>query len=84
MDYSADIKKFFKGEVYSDEKTLRAAREKFPEKTIVVAFHAHLYSRTRDLMKGFGAALALADEVLVAPIYPAREAPIPGPLRLLE
>ena len=25
MDYSADIKKFFKGEVYSDEKTLRAA-----------------------------------------------------------
>jgi len=60
------------------EKTLRAAREKFPEKTIVVAFHAHLYSRTRDLMKGFGAALALADEVLVAPIYPAREAPIPG------
>lgn len=60
------------------EKTLHAVREKFPNKKIVVAFHAHLYSRTRDLMKGFGEALALADEVIVAPIYPAREEPIPG------
>ncbi|MDO8482108.1 MAG: cyanophycin synthetase [bacterium] len=60
------------------EKTLHAVREKFPDKKIVVAFHAHLYSRTRDLMEGFGEALARADEVLVAPIYPAREEPIPG------
>ena len=60
------------------EKTLHAVREKFPDKKIVVAFHAHLYSRTRDLMKGFGQSLARADEVIVAPIYPAREEPIPG------
>ncbi|MDO8551920.1 MAG: cyanophycin synthetase [bacterium] len=60
------------------KKTLRAVREKFPGKRIVVAFHAHLYSRTRDLMKGFGEALAKADEVIIAPIYPAREEPIPG------
>ncbi|MDP3965898.1 MAG: cyanophycin synthetase [bacterium] len=60
------------------EKTLHAVREKFPGKKIVVAFHAHLYSRTRDLMKGFGQSLARADEVIVAPIYPAREEPIPG------
>ncbi len=59
-------------------KTLHAVREKFPNKKIVVAFHAHLYSRTRDLMRGFGEALSGADEVLVAPIYPAREEPIPG------
>ncbi|MEK7106828.1 MAG: Mur ligase domain-containing protein [Patescibacteria group bacterium] len=60
------------------EKTLHAVREKFPGKKIVVAFHAHLYSRTRDLMKDFGEALAHADEVIVAPIYPAREEPIQG------
>lgn len=60
------------------EKTLQAVREKFPDKKIVVAFHAHLYSRTRDLMQGFGKALARANEVIVAPIYPAREEPIPG------
>lgn len=60
------------------EKTLQAVREKFPDKKIVVAFHAHLYSRTRDLMQGFGKALARADESIIAPIYPAREEPIPG------
>lgn len=60
------------------ENTLQAVREKFPDKKIVVAFHAHLYSRTRDLMKGFGEALAKADEAIIAPIYPAREEPIPG------
>src|SRR3989338_2864127 len=59
-------------------KTIEAARETFPRKKIIVAFHAHLYSRTRDLMKGFGQSLARADEVIVAPIYPAREEPIPG------
>jgi len=60
------------------ERTLHAVREKFSSKKIAVAFHAHLYSRTRDLMKGFGEALAKADEVIIAPIYPAREEPIPG------
>ena len=60
------------------EKTLHAVRDKFQGKKILVAFHAHLYSRTRDLMKGFGEALAKADEAIIAPIYPAREEPIPG------
>jgi UDP-N-acetylmuramate--alanine ligase len=54
------------------------ARKEFPDKKLVVAFHPHLYSRTRDLMDGFVEALLLADEVLLAPIYPAREDPIPG------
>src|SRR3990167_7913889 len=31
-------------------ETLKAAREKYPGKKLVVAFHPHLYSRTRDLM----------------------------------
>ncbi len=60
------------------KKTIRAAREKFPEKKLMIAFHPHLYSRTRDLMDGFAEALALADGVILAPIYPAREAPIEG------
>lgn len=78
----------FKGEtpqgalVYDDyahhptaiEKTIEAAREQFPEKRIVVAFHPHLYSRTRSLMNEFGRALATADESVIAPIYAAREA----------
>jgi UDP-N-acetylmuramate--alanine ligase len=58
--------------------TLEMARNEFPDKRLVVAFHPHLYSRTRDLMEGFVEALSLADEVILAPIYPAREDPIPG------
>lgn len=54
-------------------KTIEAAREEFPEKRIIVAFHPHTYSRTRSLMQEFGAALALADEAIIAPIYAARE-----------
>lgn len=60
------------------EKTLEAARQKFPGKKIVVAFHPHLYSRTRDFMDKFAVALSQADEVVLAPIYAAREQPIEG------
>lgn len=60
------------------KETLKATREKFPDKKIIVAFHPHLYSRTRDLMENFAKAFSDADEVLIAPIYAAREAPISG------
>ncbi len=59
-------------------KTIEAARQKFPDKKIIVAFHPHLYSRTRDFLDAFASALATADEVVLAPIYPAREEAIPG------
>ncbi|HEY4514163.1 MAG TPA: Mur ligase domain-containing protein [Candidatus Paceibacterota bacterium] len=59
-------------------KTIAAAREEFPGKKIIVAFHPHLYSRTRDLMDDFARSLALADEIVLAPIYAARENPITG------
>lgn len=52
--------------------TLKALRAKVKGK-IFVAFHPHLYSRTRDLLDEFATAFADADEVLVAPIYAARE-----------
>ncbi len=57
--------------------TIEAAREKFPDRKIVVVFHPHLYSRTRSLLQGFAEALAAADKAIVAPIYAAREAPDP-------
>lgn len=55
------------------EKTVTAIKKHFPGKEVVVAFHPHLYSRTRDFMDGFGNALALADVAYIAPIFAARE-----------
>lgn len=54
------------------KETLRALREKALGR-IIVAFHPHLYSRTRDLFDGFVRAFGDADEVVIAPIYAARE-----------
>lgn len=54
-------------------ETLTAVREKFPNSRITIAFHPHLFSRTKDLFDGFVAELAKADEVILAPIFAARE-----------
>jgi UDP-N-acetylmuramate--alanine ligase len=56
---------------------LAAARAALPAR-LIVAFQPHRYSRTRDLMREFGLALAAADEVVLTDIYPAGEDPIPG------
>jgi UDP-N-acetylmuramate--alanine ligase len=53
--------------------TLKAAREHFVEKKIIVAFHPHLYSRTKLLFDDFAGAFHDADEIVLAPIYAARE-----------
>jgi UDP-N-acetylmuramate--alanine ligase len=58
--------------------TVEAARGSYPSRRVVALFQPHLYSRTRDFAVDFAAALATADEAWVAPIYPAREAPIEG------
>ncbi|HVT39150.1 MAG TPA: UDP-N-acetylmuramate--L-alanine ligase [Gemmatimonadaceae bacterium] len=58
--------------------TLAAARLAFPGRRIVAAFQPHLYTRTRDFAAEFGAALAKADQLFLADIYPAREHPIAG------
>jgi UDP-N-acetylmuramate--alanine ligase len=50
----------------------------FPGRKIVIVFQPHLYTRTRDLADGFANVLSMADEVILLPIYPARELPIPG------
>jgi UDP-N-acetylmuramate--alanine ligase len=43
-----------------------------------VIFQPHLYSRTNDFADGFAETLDLADEVILLPIYPARELPMEG------
>ncbi|HEY4501224.1 MAG TPA: Mur ligase family protein, partial [Candidatus Paceibacterota bacterium] len=53
-------------------ETLRALRTKTSGR-ILVAFHPHLYSRTRDFLDEFATAFSDADRVLMAPIYAARE-----------
>jgi UDP-N-acetylmuramate--alanine ligase len=57
---------------------LTAARHEARGGRVVVVFQPHLYSRTRDFASGFGAALALADLVVVMEVYAAREDPVPG------
>jgi UDP-N-acetylmuramate--alanine ligase len=58
---------------------LRAARDVVGDRgRVVVGFQPHLYSRTREFAGAFGAALGLADEVIVLEIYGAREDPEPG------
>ncbi len=58
--------------------TLAGARRANPDRRIVAVFQPHLYTRTRDFFREFGSALAAADRVWVADVYPAREAPIKG------
>ncbi len=57
---------------------IAATRMLFPERRITGVFQPHLYTRTRDFVDDFAAALDLLDECLLLPIYPAREEPIPG------
>lgn len=57
---------------------IATARQSFPTSRLVAVFQPHLFSRTRDFAPEFAQILATADEVWIAEIYPAREAPIPG------
>lgn len=50
----------------------------YPTKKITGVFQPHLFSRTRDFFDGFAKELSVLDEVILLPIYPAREEPIDG------
>jgi len=56
--------------------TLAAARGAFPGRRIVLAFQPHRFTRTRDLFEDFVKVLSTADELVLADVYPAGEAPI--------
>lgn len=59
--------------------TLKSVRSAYPQCRITGVFQPHLYSRTRDFADGFAEALAGGlDDVILLPVYPAREEPIPG------
>ena len=57
---------------------IKSAMNLFPGKHCTVIFQPHLFTRTRDLADDFAKTLDIAHEVIVLPIYPAREMPIPG------
>ncbi len=56
------------------QATLRAARERYPERKIWCVFQPHQVSRTRLLLKEFARSFADANVVLLPEIYEAREA----------
>ncbi len=55
---------------------IRSVRVLYRKRKITVVFQPHLYSRTRDFMDAFAESLDAADDVVLLPIYPAREKPI--------
>lgn len=57
---------------------ITGAKGLFPKLRCTVIFQPHLFSRTRDFAAEFAESLNLADEVLLLPIYPARELPVAG------
>lgn len=83
FDYQIDSKELVYIDDYAHhpqeiEAAINSVRYLYPDKRLVVVFQPHLYSRTRDFAEQFAAALQPADEVVLLPIYPAREEPIPG------
>lgn len=57
---------------------IMGAKTLFPALSCTVFFQPHLFTRTRDLAEGFANSLDLSDNVVLLPIYPARELPIEG------
>lgn len=57
---------------------IESIRFLYPGKRVVGIFQPHLYTRTRDFADQFAEVLSTLDEVVMLPIYPAREMPILG------
>lgn len=57
---------------------ISSVRDLYPTKKITAVFQPHLFSRTQDFMAEFAHELSQVDELLLVPIYPARELPIDG------
>ncbi|HUW99088.1 MAG TPA: UDP-N-acetylmuramate--L-alanine ligase [Acidiferrobacter sp.] len=58
--------------------TLRAAREGWPTRRLVVVFQPHRYTRTHDLLEDFTAVLGDVDNLFITEVYAAGETPISG------
>jgi len=57
---------------------ISGVRSLYADKKITIVFQPHLFSRTNDLAAEFAESLSLADDIILLPVYPARELPIPG------
>jgi len=55
-----------------------SVRKLFPGHKLIGVFQPHLFTRTRDFAEDFSRVLHTMDELILLPIYPAREEPIPG------
>jgi UDP-N-acetylmuramate--alanine ligase len=55
------------------QATLRAAKERFPDRRIWAVWQPHTFSRTRELLTAFTMSFDDADRVIVLPVYAARE-----------
>jgi len=53
--------------------TIQAARSRYPDRRLIIAFQPHTYSRTKALASAFAEALTTADVPIVLDIYAARE-----------
>ena len=60
------------------DHTIATIRELYPGASITGIFQPHLYSRTRDFADSFAESLSALDQLVLLPIYPAREEPIAG------
>lgn len=58
--------------------TIKAVKLLHPDKKITGVFQPHLYSRTNDFADEFARSLEDLDEIILLPIYPAREKPMEG------
>lgn len=58
--------------------TIQSVNTLYPDRYVIGVFQPHLYSRTRDFADDFAQVLCEMDEVVLLPIYPAREEPIAG------
>ena len=57
---------------------IASLRDIFPGRKLTAVFQPHLYTRTRDFAPEFAKSLSAVDKLILLPIYPAREEPIPG------
>jgi UDP-N-acetylmuramate--alanine ligase len=60
------------------QAVIRAVREGWPERRLVMIHQPHRYTRTRDLYEDFVKVLSDVDLLLLMEVYPAGEEPIPG------
>ena len=60
------------------EVTIKAVRDGWPERRLVLVFQPHRYTRTRDLFDDFVRVLSACDALVLVPVYAAGEDAIEG------